>query len=118
MCLMSGFDEFRNAINADWSFGDSVDKNICRVHVLQVEAVSDIVYSVAIAIVTKSFRCDHCVYLRLCGKSFATYVRLGADCTKQIVLVTGETNYGHRCFGEQCVVEYDRFHRSSQGRID
>ena len=73
---------FYNTINADWSFGDCVDKNICRVHILQMEAVADIVYSVAIAIITKSFCCNHCVYLRLCSKSFAAYVRLGADCAK------------------------------------
>ena len=51
-------------------------------HVLQVEAVADIVHTLPVMIVMKTFCSDYLVNFRFGGQSLAAYVRLRKNATE------------------------------------
>ena len=78
-------DKLNDTINTDRFAGLRVDKDVCGMHIFEVQTVADIVYSVTVTVVMETFRAYHFVNLCFGSKTLATDIRLGKDNTEQSV---------------------------------
>ena len=105
--------KFDNTVNTYRCIGNSIDEDIGRMHIFQIKTFADIVHSLPIIVVSKSFGCHHVINFLLGSQSPTPDVGLCENCTEQAMGVTCKANHVHRRFREKGIVQDDRFQGST-----
>ena len=110
--------KLHNAINANWFARYHIDKHIGGMHVFEGQAIGDVIYTLAVPVVTKTFGCNHIVYLFLRSQSQTIHIRLRQHYAHQVIAVARKANHFHRSFWEEIVVKGDGIQSLQPSRVD